>query len=79
LLHGGSEREIDSAFRVMVRQRTDALLVAHDPFLFARREQIVTLAAYCAIPAIYEFREFATRLLAASRRSSHGQRPRKKL
>jgi putative ABC transport system substrate-binding protein len=57
-LRAGSERDIDSAFRTMVRQRTDALLVAHDPFLFARREQLVALAAYNAIPAIYEFREF---------------------
>jgi putative tryptophan/tyrosine transport system substrate-binding protein len=57
-LRAGSERDIDSAFRTMVRQRTDALLVAHDPFLFARREQLVALAAYNGIPAIYEFREF---------------------
>jgi len=57
-LHSGSEREIDSAFRTMVQQRTDALLVAHDPFLFSRREQIVGLTLYHAIPGIYEFREF---------------------
>jgi putative ABC transport system substrate-binding protein len=57
-LRAGNERDIDSAFRTMVRRRTDALLVAHDPFLFARREQLVALAAYNAIPAIYEFREF---------------------
>jgi hypothetical protein len=37
----------------MVAQGTDALLVAHDPFLFARREQLIALAAYNAIPAIY--------------------------
>jgi putative ABC transport system substrate-binding protein len=57
-LRAGSEREIDSAFRTMAQRRTDALLVAHDPFLFGRREQLVTLTAYLAIPAIYEFREF---------------------
>ena len=56
-LRVGNERDIDSAFRAMVG-RTDALLVAHDPFLFGRREQLVALAAYNAIPAIYEFREF---------------------
>src|SRR5262245_35265290 len=58
IVRAGSEREIDSAFRAMVQQRTNALLVAHDPFLFSRREQLVTLAMYHAIPAIYEFRDF---------------------
>jgi ABC-type uncharacterized transport system substrate-binding protein len=57
-LRAGSERDIDEAFRIMVRQRTDALLVAHDPFLFSRREQIVALTAYVGVPAIYEFRDF---------------------
>ena len=57
-LRAGNERDIDSAFRAMVGRRTDAFLVAHDPFLLARREQLVALAAYNAIPAIYEFREF---------------------
>jgi putative ABC transport system substrate-binding protein len=59
-LRAGNEREIDSAFRTMVEHRTDALLVAHDPFLFSRREQVVTLTAYFRIPAIYEFREFVS-------------------
>ena len=39
-------------------QQSVPVIVAHDPFLFGRREQLVTLAAYHAIPAIYEFREF---------------------
>ena len=30
-----------------------------DPFLFARREQLVTLAARYAVPTIYPFREYA--------------------
>jgi putative ABC transport system substrate-binding protein len=57
-LRAGSERDIDEAFRAMVRQQTGALLVAHDPFLFSRREQLVALTAFLAIPAMYEFREF---------------------
>ena len=53
-----TERDIDAAFRTMVQLRTNALLVGHDPFLFARREQLVTLTGYHAIPAIYEVHEF---------------------
>src|SRR5262245_22669244 len=49
VLRAGNERGIDAAFRTMVGQRTDALLVAHDPFLFGRREQLVALAAYNSI------------------------------
>jgi putative tryptophan/tyrosine transport system substrate-binding protein len=35
------------------------LVVMADPFLGSRREQIVALAARHAVPAIYEWREFA--------------------
>jgi putative ABC transport system substrate-binding protein len=58
VLRATNEGEIDQAFRTMAQQRSDALLVAHDPFFNSRREQLVTLAAFLAIPAIYEFREF---------------------
>jgi putative tryptophan/tyrosine transport system substrate-binding protein len=58
LLKASSEREIDAAFDAVVKERADALLVAHDPIFLSRREQFVALAARHRTPAIYEFREF---------------------
>ena len=46
----GSERELDAAFKSMVRLRVGALLVGADPFFGSRRDQIVTLAARYSSP-----------------------------
>ena len=59
ILNASSERDINSAFRTLIERRAAGLLVAGDPFFNSRREQLVALAAYHAIPAIYEWREFA--------------------
>jgi putative tryptophan/tyrosine transport system substrate-binding protein len=59
ILHASSEREIESAFMTLVERRAAGLLVAGDPFFNIRREQLVALAARHAIPAIYEWREYA--------------------
>ena len=59
IFYAGSEGEINSAFARIAQSRPGALLVVGDPFFNVRREQIVTLAARHAIPAIYEWREFA--------------------
>ena len=44
----------------MVQRGADGLLVMTDPFFSSRREQLVSLAARYAIPAIYEWREYAS-------------------
>src|SRR5260221_2408866 len=60
VLNASSEREIDAAFATLAERRAGALLVASDPFFFARREQIAALAARHAVPALHISREFAT-------------------
>jgi putative ABC transport system substrate-binding protein len=59
VLKAGSESEIDTAFASLVQLQAGALLVAADPFLSLRREQLVVLASRHAVPSIYAWREFA--------------------
>jgi putative tryptophan/tyrosine transport system substrate-binding protein len=59
ILNASNEREIDTAFATLAKRGDDALLVMADPFFNGRREQLVALAAYNKIPAIFEWREFA--------------------
>jgi putative ABC transport system substrate-binding protein len=59
ILKAGTESEIDTAFATLVELHIGALLVSTDPFFNSRREQLVALASRHAVPAIYEWREFA--------------------
>jgi ABC-type uncharacterized transport system substrate-binding protein len=57
ILKAETEQDIDVAFADLSRAHADALVVAADAFLYNQREQLATLAARHAIPAIYELRE----------------------
>jgi putative ABC transport system substrate-binding protein len=58
-LRAGNEQEIDAAFTTLVQQRVRALLLIDSAFFNNRREQLVTLARFNAIPTMYTFRAFA--------------------
>jgi putative ABC transport system substrate-binding protein len=58
-LNAGNESEIDAAFTNLVRQRMGALLVTDSAVLNGYLQQLVTLARFTAIPAMYTFRVFA--------------------
>jgi putative ABC transport system substrate-binding protein len=58
ILQAGSEPEINAAFRALVERRATALLVASDGFLFSRRSQLLALASYHALPAVYNDRGY---------------------
>jgi putative ABC transport system substrate-binding protein len=57
IVNASSEKEIDTAFATIVKERAAALLVVDDPFLGSHHEQIVALAARYALPACYFSRQ----------------------
>jgi putative ABC transport system substrate-binding protein len=59
VLEASTESEIDAAFVTLVQLQTDALVLPSDPSFNSRLDQLVALAARNAIPAIYDWPEFA--------------------
>jgi putative ABC transport system substrate-binding protein len=60
VLNASTIEEIDTAFATCAQVRTGALLISADAFFVSRREQIVALAARCALPTIYPTSECTT-------------------
>jgi len=59
IVNASNELEIDMAFTTLAQRKISGLLVGADPFFNNRREQITSLAAHHAIPALYPLRDFA--------------------
>jgi ABC-type uncharacterized transport system substrate-binding protein len=58
VLNASTSREINAAFENVERDRPDALFVGANTFLNARRIQVVQLAAFHRLPALYTTRDF---------------------
>jgi putative ABC transport system substrate-binding protein len=58
VLKASTERDIDTAFETLVRQRVQGLVIGTNNFFTSRREQLAALALRHAVPAVYQFREF---------------------
>jgi putative ABC transport system substrate-binding protein len=61
VLNAATDPEIEAAFATLAKARAEALVVAPDAFFIARRDVVAPLAERAVIPAIYPFREFASR------------------
>jgi putative ABC transport system substrate-binding protein len=57
--NASTAQEINTALAIMMRDRSEALLVDIDPFFTSRRIQLVNLASRHALPAMYAGRQFA--------------------
>jgi putative ABC transport system substrate-binding protein len=59
VLRAGTVSEIDSAIAGIAEKKAGVLIVSADPLFLTRRDQLVALVTHHAIPAIYEWRQFA--------------------
>jgi putative ABC transport system substrate-binding protein len=60
VLHATSERDFDAVFTALVQLRGAALVIGSaDPLFGSRANQLGALALRHAVPAVYQFREFA--------------------
>jgi putative ABC transport system substrate-binding protein len=59
ILSGSSDAELEAAFATITELRVGALLIAPDPFLLGRAEQLATLTLRHRVPTMFQYREFA--------------------
>jgi putative ABC transport system substrate-binding protein len=59
VLHASTERDFDTAFASLLQGRAGALVIGSDPFFISQIPQLAALTVRHAVPAIYQYREFA--------------------
>jgi putative ABC transport system substrate-binding protein len=59
VLHASTERDLDTVFATLLKLGPGGLVVGNDPFFTTRSEQLAALALRHAVPAIFQYHEFA--------------------
>jgi putative tryptophan/tyrosine transport system substrate-binding protein len=59
VLHASTERDFEVVFATLVQRPAGGLVIAPDAFFNSHMEQLAALALRHAVPACYQFREFA--------------------
>jgi putative ABC transport system substrate-binding protein len=59
VLKSSAEPEFDAAFANLIQLRAGGLVIGTDPFFTSRAKQLAELTVRHAVPAIYQWREFA--------------------
>jgi len=59
VLHASTERDFDTVFATLVRLRAGALVIGTDTFFNSQSGKLAALTVRHAVPAIYQYREFA--------------------
>jgi putative ABC transport system substrate-binding protein len=59
VLHASTERDFDTVFATLVKLRAGALVIGTDTFFNSQSGRLAALTVRHAVPAIYQYREFA--------------------
>ena len=59
ILNASTERDFDAVFARLIQLQAGGLVIAADAFFISRSEQLAKLAFRHAVPAIFQYREFA--------------------
>ena len=59
ILNASADRDFEAVFATFAQLRAGALVIANDPFLISRGEQLGALTLRHRVPAIFLYREFA--------------------
>ena len=59
VLNASTERDFDGVFAKLIHLRAGGLVIGDDPLFASRSERLAALALHHAVPAVYQWREFA--------------------